>query len=75
MNDERPILTHLDCFSGLGAWTLAASWLGGIRTVAFVENDARCQAFLAKAWPEITIEPDIRTLDGNRYPQNQFPGQ
>jgi DNA (cytosine-5)-methyltransferase 1 len=39
--------THLDLFSGIGGFALAAQW-AGFRTVAFVELDKYCQKVLAK---------------------------
>ncbi|PYS88173.1 MAG: DNA (cytosine-5-)-methyltransferase [Acidobacteria bacterium] len=45
MNDERP--THIDLFSGIGGFALAARW-AGFRTVAFCEIDGYCQKVLAK---------------------------
>lgn len=45
MTDDRP--THLDLFSGIGGFALAAEW-AGFRTVAFCEIDAYCQADLKK---------------------------
>jgi DNA (cytosine-5)-methyltransferase 1 len=44
-NDERP--THVDLFSGIGGFALAAQW-AGFRTVAFCEIDKYCQKILAK---------------------------
>lgn len=39
--------THLDTFSGIGGFALAAAWTGRIRTVQFVEiNYARCNRSL-----------------------------
>lgn len=45
MNDERP--THLDLFSGIGGFALAAQW-AGFRTIGFCEIDKYCQKVLAK---------------------------
>jgi site-specific DNA-cytosine methylase len=53
--------THIDLFSGLGGFALAAR-ANGVRTIAFCEIDPRCQAFLAKAWPGVPVWPDIRSL-------------
>jgi DNA (cytosine-5)-methyltransferase 1 len=44
-NDEQP--THVDLFSGIGGFALAAQW-AGFRTVAFCEIDKYCQKILAK---------------------------
>jgi DNA (cytosine-5)-methyltransferase 1 len=43
--DEEP--THVDLFSGIGGFALAAQW-AGFRTVAFCEIDKYCQKVLAK---------------------------
>jgi site-specific DNA-cytosine methylase len=48
MTDERP--THLDLFSGIGGFALAAQW-AGFRTVAFVEREKFCQKILAQMIP------------------------
>ena len=57
--------THLDLFSGLGGFALAAHW-AGYRTLAFCEIDPKARAFLSRAWG-IRVEPDIRALDGRKY--------
>jgi hypothetical protein len=56
-------LTHLDVFSGIGGFALAASW-AGYETVGFVEIDPFCQRVLAKNFPGVPIHDDIRTFDG-----------
>jgi len=43
--DERP--THLDLFSGIGGFALAAQW-AGFRTIGFCEIDKYCRKVLAK---------------------------
>ncbi len=58
-------LTHLDTFSGLGGFALAAR-AAGFKTLAFCESDARCRRFLQKTWG-LSIHDDIKTLDGTRY--------
>jgi len=55
MNDY----THIDLFSGIGGFALAAR-ANGIRTIQFCECDERCRAFLAKAWPRVPICDDVR---------------
>jgi len=47
-----------DLFSGIGGFSLAASW-AGIETVAFCEQDAYCQKVLRKHWPDVPIVDDI----------------
>jgi len=58
------MLTMLDLFSGIGGFSLAASWTGGIKTVMFCEIEPYCQKVLKKHWPDIPIHDDIRTLRG-----------
>jgi DNA (cytosine-5)-methyltransferase 1 len=52
----------IDTFSGIGGFSLAARWLGGIETVQFVERDPYCQRVLAKHWPTVPIHDDICTF-------------
>jgi len=54
-------MTHVDLFSGIGGFALAAK-ANGIRTVQFVEIDSRCRDFLSQAWPGVSIHDDIRTF-------------
>lgn len=60
------IMKHLDLFSGIGGFALAAKW-NGIETVAFCEIDEFCRRVLRKNWPEIPIHNDVRELDGAKY--------
>lgn len=60
-------LTHIDLFSGIGGFSLAARW-AGIQTVQFVEIDKFCQQVLRKNFPGIPIHDDIKTFDGTKYP-------
>ena len=55
-------LRMIDTFSGIGGFSLAARWLGGIETVQFVERDPYCQRVLAKHWPTVPIHDDICTF-------------
>jgi DNA (cytosine-5)-methyltransferase 1 len=64
MNDERP--THLDLFSGIGGFALAAQW-AGFRTIAFVERESFCQKILAQHWPNVPIYSDICQFGGRPY--------
>jgi len=59
-------VNHVDLFSGIGGFALAASWCG-IETVCFVEINERCRAFLAKRWPGVPCHDDIRTFDGAQH--------
>lgn len=58
------MLTMLDLFSGIGGFSLAASWAGGIETVAFCEIEPYCQKVLKKHWPDVPIFEDITKLRG-----------
>lgn len=52
-------LRHLDLFSGVGGFTLAAKQVGRIQTTQFVEIDPDAQAVLRLRFPEIPIHSDI----------------
>jgi DNA (cytosine-5)-methyltransferase 1 len=54
-------LTHLDLFSGIGGFALAAQW-AGFKTVQFVEKDKFCQKVLIKHWPNVPIHEDIKSF-------------
>ena len=55
-------LTHLDLFSGIGGFALAADRVFGNVEHTFCEIDPFCQEVLKKHWPEAEIYGDIRTL-------------
>jgi DNA (cytosine-5)-methyltransferase 1 len=54
------MLTHIDLFSGIGGFALAARW-AGFQTVQFVEIDPFCQKVLNKNFPGVPIHEDITT--------------
>ena len=58
--------THLDLFSGIGGFALAAKW-NGYRTVGFCDNEPYAQAVLKKHWPEVPCHKDIREVRGDLY--------
>lgn len=58
--------THLDLFSGIGGFKLAAQW-AGFRTIGFCERESFCQKLLKQHWPEIPIFDDICNLDGSQF--------
>lgn len=58
--------THLDLFSGIGGFALAAGW-AGFKTIGFCDNEPYAQAVLKKHWPDVPIHGDIKTLDGTAY--------
>jgi DNA (cytosine-5)-methyltransferase 1 len=58
-------LRHLDLFSGIGGFALAARISGGIQTMQFVEIDSYCQRLLSKNFPSVPIYGDIRSYSAN----------
>jgi len=52
---------HIDLFSGIGGFALAARW-AGFETVQFVEIDKFCQKVLNKNFPGVPIHDDIKTF-------------
>lgn len=61
-------MKHLDLFSGIGGFALAASWAWPRHeVVAFCEKDPFCRQVLRKHWPTAPIVEDIRNLDGSDY--------
>lgn len=58
--------THLDLFSGIGGFALAAHW-AGYTTVGFCEYEDYPRRVLARHWPGVQCHGDIRDLDGTAY--------
>ncbi len=58
-------MRHLDLFSGIGGFALAARWVGW-ETVGFCEIDPYCQKVLKKHWPDVPIYEDVRELKGGQ---------
>jgi DNA (cytosine-5)-methyltransferase 1 len=56
-------MRHLDLFSGIGGFALAARWMGW-ETIQFVEIDKFCQKVLNKNFPNVPIHGDIKTFNG-----------
>jgi DNA (cytosine-5)-methyltransferase 1 len=59
---EQP--THLDLFSGIGGFALAAQW-AGFRTIGFSEIDNYAGRVLAKHWPDVPNHGDIKSIKGD----------
>jgi len=55
-------VNHLDLFSGIGGFALAARMAGGIDTIGFVEIDPYCRLVLKKNFPGVPIFEDIKEL-------------
>jgi DNA (cytosine-5)-methyltransferase 1 len=51
--------THVDLFSGIGGFALAAQW-AGFRTIAFCEIESYCRAVTIKHWPKVEHYNDVR---------------
>ena len=60
------LMTHLDLFSGIGGFALAARW-AGIETVQFVEYEPYAQKVLAKNFPDVPIAGDIFEFDATKF--------
>ena len=59
-------MTHLDLFSGIGGFALAARW-AGFETIGFCEIDKYCQKVLKKNFPDVPIYEDVTKLNGNQF--------
>ena len=64
--DERQQRTHIDLFSGIGGFALAAN-AAGYSTSVFVEQDDYCCRVLNRHWPSVPIIRDIREFDGAKW--------
>lgn len=53
---------HLDLFSGIGGFALAARWMGW-ETVGFCDNERFARRVLAKHWPGVPQWDDIRNIN------------
>jgi len=62
----------LDLFSGIGGFSLAASW-SGIETVAFCEKDKFCRKVLKKHWPDVPAFYDVRRLNAKKVNERYGP--
>ncbi len=57
---------HIDLFSGIGGFALAAHW-AGYQTEVFCEQDEFCQKVLSRHWPTVPIVSDIHDFDGSAH--------
>ncbi len=60
MNNEK--ITHIDLFSGIGGFALAADRVFGNIEHIFCDNEPFAQEVLRKHWPDAKIYSDIRSL-------------
>lgn len=65
--------THIDLFSGIGGFALAARWVG-IKTIQFVENDPFCQKVLQKNFKGVPIHGDIKTFSIKTFADTELHG-
>lgn len=61
------LVRHLDLFSGIGGFALAARMVGGIETVGFCEIDPWARMVLAQNFPGVPIHHDVKTLNPKNY--------
>lgn len=54
-------MRHLDLFSGIGGFALAAQWMGW-ETVGFCEKENYAKRVLGRHWPNVPIVDDIRDI-------------
>jgi len=60
-------VNHLDLFSGIGGFALAASWVWpDHKVVAFCDNEAFAAKVLNKHWPDVPVIDDIRKIRQQR---------
>ena len=69
VNQPTRIIRHLDLFSGIGGFALAARnvWKGRYKTIAFCEIDEFAQKVLKKNFGNVPIIDDIHKLKGNEF--------
>jgi DNA (cytosine-5)-methyltransferase 1 len=60
-------MRHLDLFSGIGGFSLAAQWVWGdeYENIGFCDNNKFCQAVIKKNFKNAKIYNDIRNLKGS----------
>ena len=62
-------MNHLDLFSGIGGFALAAkrTWGDHLNIKGFCEIEPYAQKVLNKNFPGVPIYKDIKELDGNKF--------
>jgi len=64
-NDKCVLVRHLDLFSGIGGFALAARNVGW-DTIGFCEIEPYCQQVLRKHWPDVPIYEDVKDVTAER---------
>jgi DNA (cytosine-5)-methyltransferase 1 len=61
--------THIDSFSGIGGFALAARWVWGAEheIITFIEKDEFCRQVLAKNFAGVPVHDDIKTFNGKPF--------
>lgn len=59
------MLTVLDLFSGIGAFSYGLE-MAGLHTVAFCEIDPKCREHLARRWPGVPVYEDVKLLTADK---------
>jgi DNA (cytosine-5)-methyltransferase 1 len=57
--------THLDLFSGIGGFAIAAA-ANGFKTIGFSETDSYATKILKRHWPDVPNYGDVRNVRGVR---------
>lgn len=62
-------MKHLDLFSGIGGFALAAQrvWGDEHKIMAFCEKEPFCKKILKKHWPDVSIVDDIKNFDTGNF--------
>jgi len=55
-------MKHVDLCSGIGGFALGFEWAGLSKPVMFCDVDPWCRKVLAKHWPDVPIEEDVKVL-------------
>lgn len=66
MTDEQKVLSHVDLFSGIGGFRLAAEW-AGFQTIAFSEVDEYAIAIEKEFWPHVPNIGDITKVNWSEF--------
>jgi len=56
------VLKHVDLCSGIGGFALGFEWAGLSRPVMFCDIEPWSRKVLAKHWPDVPIEEDVKVL-------------
>lgn len=59
-------MTHLDLFSGIGGFSIAAEW-AGFQTTAFAEMEPDASLVLRHWWPDVPNLGDVRAITENYH--------